>query len=196
MDCNALTKAFPRMVHLSSSPEYENSTKSYFFAFENELQPAYVLVPKVAQDVVDIIKYLQNTLTGVNIAIRGGGHTPWAGASNMGSGVTIGLIYASIYTVLEEQGLAVVSGRVSKVGVTGGLSYFYESTRFVCDNVINFQVVLSSGDVVQANKDSHSDLFCARKGGTNTFNTVTRFDLPAFLQGKTWGGALYYLSTT
>ncbi|KAH5529349.1 hypothetical protein HBI29_014970 [Parastagonospora nodorum] len=169
MDCNALAEAFPRMVHLSSSPEYENSTKSYFFAFENELQPAYVLVPKVAQDVVDIIKYLQNTLTGVKIAIRGGGHTPWAGAANMGSGVTIGL---------------------------SGLSYFYESTRFVCDNVINFQVVLSSGDVVQANKDSHSDLFCARKGGTNTFNTVTRFDLPAFLQGKTWGGALYYLSTT
>ncbi|KAH4005232.1 hypothetical protein HBI81_058700 [Parastagonospora nodorum] len=169
MDCNALTKAFPRMVHLSSSPEYENSTKSYFFAFENELQPAYVLVPKVAQDVVDIIKYLQNTLTGVNIAIRGGGHTPWAGASNMGSGVTIGL---------------------------SDFSYFSESTGFVCDNVVNFQVVLSSGDVVQANKDSHSDLFCALKGGTNTFGTVTRFDLPAFLQGKTWGGAFYYLSAT
>ncbi|KAH4298648.1 hypothetical protein HBH64_013240 [Parastagonospora nodorum] len=195
MDCNALTKAFPRMVHLSSSPEYENSTKSYFFAFENELQPAYVLVPKVAQDVVDIIKYLQNTLTGVNIAIRGGGSQASLLSLNVVS-IAADEVYASIYTVLEEQGLAVVSGRVSKVGVTGGLSYFYESTRFVCDNVINFQVVLSSGDVVQANKDSHSDLFCARKGGTNTFNTVTRFDLPAFLQGKTWGGALYYLSTT
>ncbi|KAH5170015.1 hypothetical protein HBI38_007200 [Parastagonospora nodorum] len=195
MDCNALAEAFPRMVHLSSSPEYENSTKSYFFAFENELQPAYVLVPKVAQDVVDIIKYLQNTLTGVNIAIRGGGSQASLLSLNVVS-IAADEVYASIYTVLEEQGLAVVSGRVSKVGVTGGLSYFYESTRFVCDNVINFQVVLSSGDVVQANKDSHSDLFCARKGGTNTFNTVTRFDLPAFLQGKTWGGALYYLSTT
>ncbi|KAH5065433.1 hypothetical protein HBI17_001710 [Parastagonospora nodorum] len=84
-------------------------------------------------------------------------------------------------------------------GVTIGLSdfsYFSESTGFVCDNVVNFQVVLSSGDVVQANKDSHSDLFCALKGGTNTFGTVTRFDLPAFLQGKTWGGAFYYLSAT
>ncbi|KAH4041993.1 hypothetical protein HBI88_006480 [Parastagonospora nodorum] len=174
-----------------SSPEYENSTKSYFFAFENELPPACVLVPKVAQDVVDIIKYLQNTLTGVKIAIRGGGSQASLLSLNVVS-IAADEVYASIYTVLERAGPC----RRERTRIQSGLSYFYESTRFVCDNVINFQVVLSSGDVVQANKDSHSDLFCARKGGTNTFNTVTRFDLPAFLQGKTWGGALYYLSTT
>jgi hypothetical protein len=61
--------------------------------------------------------------------------------------------------------------------------------------VINFEVVLSSGEIVQANKNSNPDLFRALKGGTNNFGIVTRFDLPAFHQGKMWGGALYYPST-
>jgi FAD/FMN-containing dehydrogenase len=139
MDCNALTTAFPRMAYLSATPQYENSTNSYFAAFENELRPACVLLPMVVQDVVDIIKYLQTTPTNVKVAVRGGGHTPWAGAANIENGITIdmrklagvtvsannvvsiaaGEVWASVYTVLEEKGLAVVGGRVSKVGVTG-----------------------------------------------------------------------------
>lgn len=33
----------------------------------------FVLLPKVAQDVVDIIKYLRNNQTGVKVTVRGGG---------------------------------------------------------------------------------------------------------------------------
>jgi FAD/FMN-containing dehydrogenase len=139
MDCNALATAFPRMVYLPRTAQYENSTSSYFAAFENELQPSCVLLPKVTRDVVDIINYLQNTPADVKIAVRGGGHTPWAGAANIESGITVdmrqltgvtvdannvvsiaaGEVWANVYTVLEEKGLAVVGGRVSKVGVTG-----------------------------------------------------------------------------
>ncbi|KAF2647171.1 FAD-binding domain-containing protein [Lophiostoma macrostomum CBS 122681] len=216
MDWSALMTALPRVTYLPPTPQYQNSTSSYFSAFENELQPTYVLLPKVTQDVVDIIKYLVDTPADVKVAVRGGGHTPWAGAANIESGITIDLrqltgitinsenvvsiaageVWANVYQILEKRGLAVVGRRVSKVGVAGGLSYFSESTGFVCDNVINFEVVLSEGNIVQANKVSNPDLFRGLKGGTNNFGIVTRFDLPAFDQGNMWGGAVYYPSTT
>lgn len=67
-----------------------------------------------------------------------GGHSPWAGVANVESSITIdmrpltgvtldaknvvsiaaGETWAGIYTVLEEKGLAVVGGHISKVGVT------------------------------------------------------------------------------
>jgi hypothetical protein len=52
------------------------------------------------------------------------------------------------------------------------------------------QVVLASGQVVNANVMSHSDLWQALKGGSNNFGIVTRFDIRAFKQGKMWGGIL------
>ena len=62
----------------------------------------------------------------------------------------------------------------------------------MCDNVVNYEVVLASGSVVQANLQSNHDLFIALKGGSNNFGVVTRFDLPTFTQGQMWGGAIYY----
>lgn len=62
----------------------------------------------------------------------------------------------------------------------------------MCDNVVNYEVVLASGEIVQVNKNSNPDLFLALKGGSNNFGIVTRFDLPTFPQGKMWGGAIYY----
>ena len=46
------------------------------------------------------------------------------------------------------------------------------------------QVVLASGQIVNANLDSHPDLFAALKGGTNNFGIVTSFDMRVFQQGK------------
>ena len=74
------------------------------------------------------------------------------------------------------------------------MSYFSAQTGFVCDNVVNYEVVLSSGEIVQANKNTNSDLFLALKGGSNNFGIVTRFDFPTFQQGRMWGGAIFYAS--
>jgi hypothetical protein len=56
-------------------------------------------------------------------------------------------------------------------------------------------VVLSNGDIVQANPKTNTDLYFALKGGNNNFGVVTRFDLPTFKQGRMWGGAIYSLPT-
>ena len=74
----------------------------------------------------------------------------------------------------------------------GGISFFSARKGFACDNVVNHEVVLSSGQVVNANATANSDLWIALKGGSNNFAIVTRFDLSAFSQGNFWGGSIVY----
>jgi len=52
------------------------------------------------------------------------------------------------------------------------------------------QVVIASGEVVNANSTSNPDLWRALKGGATNFGIVTRFDLAAFPQGDIWGGVI------
>ena len=61
----------------------------------------------------------------------------------------------------------------------------------MCDNVVNYEVVLASGEIVNANNQLNRDLWLALKGGSNNFGIVTRFDLITFEQGPLWGGSVY-----
>ena len=70
----------------------------------------------------------------------------------------------------------------------GGVSFFSPRHGFVCDNVENFQVVLASGQIVNANAASNPELWRALRGGSNNFGVVTAFDMRVFPQGDFWGG--------
>ena len=48
----------------------------------------------------------------------------------------------------------------------------------MCDNVVNFEVVLSSGQVVDANEKENSDLWVALRGGSSNFGIVTCTPFP------------------
>lgn len=74
----------------------------------------------------------------------------------------------------------------------GGISFLSPDKGFACDHVLNFEVVLASGEIVNANATSNPDLFLALKGGQNNFGIVTRFDLQTFPQGPVWGGRTFY----
>lgn len=58
------------------------------------------------------------------------------------------------------------------------------------------EVVLASGDIIDANWTSHRDLFLALKGGQNNFGIVTRWDIDTIPQGKLWGGNIIYNYST
>ncbi|KAL9026930.1 MAG: hypothetical protein Q9196_004482 [Gyalolechia fulgens] len=156
------------------------------------------------------------TATDCQFAIRGGGHTPWKGSANIDNGVTVdlssmksvnvnrsnttvsvgpGARWSDVYEKLDAIGLGVGGGRISDVGVAGlitggGLSHFAARDGFVCDQVLNFEVALASGRIVNANATSNPDLWFALKGGSSNFGIVTRFDLKAFPQGKAFGGII------
>jgi hypothetical protein len=81
---------------------------------------------------------------------------------------------------------------VTNARILGGLSFFSDEKGWVCDSVINYEIVLSSGAVIQANATSYPDLFATLKGGNNNFGIVTRFDFPTFAQGQMYGGGITY----
>lgn len=94
---------------------------------------------------------------------------------------------------VEKYGLSITAGRVSTVGVAGltlggGLSFHSGRHGFTCDGVVNYEVVLADGRVVNANAKQNPDLFKALKGGSGNFGIVTRFDFAAFPAGKLYGG--------
>ncbi|RYP16713.1 hypothetical protein DL765_004949 [Monosporascus sp. GIB2] len=115
--------------------------------------------------------------------------------------IQAGSIWGDVYGALEPYGVTVPGGRTSTVGVagflTGGGNTFYTGRRgFGCDNVVNFEVVLASGEIVNANADDNCDLFKALKGGSANFGIVTRFDMQAFEAPLLWGGLVTYPTST
>lgn len=63
---------------------------------------------------------------------------------------------------------------------------------FGCHGIVNYEVVLSNGTILDVNKSSHPSLFWAlRLGGTN-YGVVTRFDMETVPQGKVWGGSQFH----
>jgi hypothetical protein len=55
---------------------------------------------------------------------------------------------------------------------------------------------LANGEIVNANKESHSDLYKALKGGSINFGIVTKYDLKTIDQDKLWGGLVIYPNST
>jgi hypothetical protein len=150
------------------------------------------------------------------LIVRGAGQQPLPGCANIQGGVTIdlrhlaaievkegfvsvgaGARWGKIYEAVQEKGLGVTGSRSAQGGVgglalSGGLSLFSSREGFICDNVVNFEVVLSSGKIVNANARENVDLWIALRGGGNNLGVVTRFDLRTFKQGPFWGGAVLY----
>jgi FAD/FMN-containing dehydrogenase len=124
--------------------------------------------------------------------------------------------WARVYEKLHSLGLEISGGRAAKIGVggfilgdllfrclhravfvtdwrnAGGLSLFSTRRDFVCDSVVNFEIVLASGDIVNANSTENKDLWLALREGENNFDIVTRFDMSVFPQGEMWEESIIY----
>jgi FAD/FMN-containing dehydrogenase len=172
--------------------------------------------PTTAEEVSTTVKVLAaaRLLKTYQFAVRSGDHTPIPGVNNVDDGVTIDLLHmnrttyntdskvtsiwpaarwGSVYAALEPLGRMVAGGRESTVGVGGfllgcGISHYAPLFGLSCDNVINFQIVLADGRIVNANKKTNADLFTALKGGNSNFGIVTRYDMETFENENLWGG--------
>ena len=210
------------LLAIPPSPNHTESIASYWAQQASEVRPAGILRPWTASDVSRALKILPQTNldNGFNtpFAIRSGGHSTYAGASNLdgglildlrdlrslkvvqvedGSGFAVrvgtGARWGDVYGYLDSMQLMVPGGRVASVGVGGltlggGLSYFAGKEGFVCDNVLEFQVVLADGSIVSASSAEREDLWRALKGGGNNFGVVTRLTMRVFRGSSIWGG--------
>ncbi|KAI1337847.1 FAD-binding domain-containing protein [Xylariaceae sp. FL0016] len=216
----ALEAAGLKTTHYPGTSEYDARTQSYF-STSAQLAPACYVQPTSSEEVALAVTTLEQK-TSCNWAIRSGGHTVWPGASNIDDGVTIdlglmnkttyvpesktaqiqaGSRWQQVYETLGAYGVTVPGGRTSTVGVggflTGGGNTFYTGRRGLgCDNVVNFEVVLATGEIVHANANENPDLFKALKGGSANFGIVTRFDMAVVESNTLWGGLVTYPSST
>ncbi|KAK8098146.1 FAD binding domain-containing protein [Apiospora kogelbergensis] len=198
---------------------YRSSLNSYYSLDVREVEPSCVFKPRSAHDVSQAIKIISNLPSG-NVAVRGGGHTVWPNnniangitidMSLLGhtklhqskesdtaviASVGAGARWEVVLLEVEKRGLSVAAGRVSTVGVAGltlggGLSFHSGRHGFTCDNVVNYEVVLADGQIVNANATQNLDLFKALKGGGSNFGIVTRFDFATFPAGLLYGGIM------
>ncbi|KAI0794890.1 FAD dependent oxidoreductase [Abortiporus biennis] len=171
--------------------------------------------PGTAADVAIILRILGSDRT--PFAIKGGGHATNPGFSST-KGVQIamsrfsavnyhpenqtvdvgpGLTWDDVYATLQPQGVNVVGGRVSGVGVAGfslggGYSWLSNERGLTVDNIVSYELVLPNGTITTVTENSQPDLFFGLKGGFNNFGIVTRFTMKAFPQGQVWGGLLIF----
>ncbi|CAO1599552.1 hypothetical protein XANCAGTX0491_003274 [Xanthoria calcicola] len=222
--CHQLEIVLGDSVFFPKQAGYSRFLSTSWSQQEQSLTPSCILRPQNTPDVSKAIKVLsqyqeagKSIIAGCKFAIRGAGHTPWAGSANIEGGVTIdmasissvdlnpmetvvsvgaGARWSAVYSALDAVGVGVAGGRVADVGVGGlvtggGLSHHAPRYGFVCDQVVNYEIVLANGTAVNANATTNSDLWFALKGGSNNFGVVTRFDFKTFPQGKLWGGSIY-----
>ncbi|GAB1315502.1 FAD-binding PCMH-type domain-containing protein [Madurella fahalii] len=211
--CDALVAAgLSDRVLLAASPDYEAHV-AYTWAMNLRLRPSCFLVPRSAAELsAGLTTLLGVEVGGWDIAVRSGGHGGIPGMSGTASGVTIDLSalntttydaaanvasigsggrWRDVYAELGRHGVAAAGGRDGSVGVGGfllggGISYYSGRVGMGCDSVINYEVVLANGSIVNANASNHSDLFRALKGGGGNFGIVTRFDVRAVKGADLW----------
>jgi hypothetical protein len=194
-------------VVLPASPRYDELVNGTA-ALGTRRRPWCFVLPSNTAEVAQTLVALDAAGSGAGdwaVAIRSGGHGSDR-SNNIEEGVTIdlgmlntttydadsniarvgpGARWGEVFAALKDDGVIVAGGRESVVGVGGlllggGISWYIGREGYSCDNVVNFEIVLANGTVINANQSCHKDLWLALKGGGSNFGIVTRFDLEAF----------------
>ncbi|KAI5924816.1 hypothetical protein F4810DRAFT_700572 [Camillea tinctor] len=212
LPCEALKEAgLGDRILFPTDPGYEPQIQTWY-AENSRVRPYCLILPQSTAEVSTALTALVNANDGAgdwHIAVRSGGHST-IGSNNIENGVTIDLSYMNsssydeatnlakiqpggrwrnVYADLEKYGVTAAGGRDGDVGVGGfllggGNSFYTGRMGFGCDSVVNFEVVLGNGTVINANSTANADLWQALKGGSSNFGIVTRFDMEAIPSRK------------
>ena len=176
------------------------------------LIPACIFQPASAGHVSKGVRLL--VANSCKFAIKAGGHNPIPGANNIDGGVSVdlGLLNSTIlsadrrvvslgagghwgaaYDTFASDGIIFPGGLCGGTGIGGvtiggGESYLQPRVGWGVDSVLNYELVLASGEIVTANQNSHPDLYKALKGGGSNFGIVTQADVAAVKEPTIWAG--------
>lgn len=163
-------------------------------------RPAVIARCAGASDVVAAIRFARET--GLDVAVRGGGHST-AGLSLCDGGLVIdlspmrgirldpqrrtvraepGVRLGELLRETQAFGLATTTGTVSDTGLAGltlggGMGYLAGKYGLTIDNLLSVDIVTADGRLLVASAEEHADLFWAVRGGGGNFGVVTSFEL-------------------
>ena len=192
--------------------QYEQARSVYNAMIDK--RPALIARCATREDVAQAVRFARDH--DVLLAIRGGGHNgaglgtnddgvvidlspmkdievdPDARTVRVGGGCTLG----EVDRATNQHGLATPSGIISTTGVGGitlggGIGYLTRSCGLAIDNLLGAELVLASGESVQANASENPDLYWAIRGGGGNFGVVTSFlfrahDVDTVIAGPTF----------
>ncbi len=181
-----------------------------------DLRPAVIVRCHGTADVRLAVQFARTT--GLEVAVRGGGHNVAGNASTEG-GVVVdlsqmrsvivdpnrrraicegGATLADYDRETQQFGLASPTGAISMTGVAGltlggGLGHLMRKYGLACDRLVGAQLVTADADVLNVDAASHPDLLWALRGGGGNFGIVTRFEFELDPVGPIiYGGLLAY----
>jgi FAD binding domain/Berberine and berberine like len=181
-------------------------------------RPAAIFRPADAEEVARVIGLARET--GLELAVRGGGHSgaghgvcdggivldlaglddleidPESRTAWAGGGLTTGQYTAAAW----EHRLATGFGDAGTVGIggitlSGGVGFFVRKYGMTIDSLLAAEVVTAAGEVIVADAEDHSELLWALRGGGGNFGVVTRLKLRLHEVPEFYGGELIIPAT-
>ena len=176
-------------------------------------RPAVIVRPADADEVARVVALARET--GLELAVRGGGHSP-AGHGTSEGGIVLdlaglaaleidaagriahaagGLTSGEVTVAAASHGLAAGFGDTPSVGIGGltlggGVGYLVRKHGLTVDHLLGAEVVTADGRVLEVDAESEPDLFWAIRGGGGNFGVVTRFDYRLHPVDMVTGGML------
>jgi FAD/FMN-containing dehydrogenase len=193
---SALGSSLEGELLLPAEPGYEQARTVWNAAIDK--RPALIARCANAADVVKAVRFSRQHE--ILISVRCGGHNI-AGKAVVDNGLMIdltpicdvhvdpesktavvggGAALGDLDRATQKYGLATTAGVVTHTGVGGltlggGVGRLARKFGLACDNLISVDLVTAEGEQITANKDNHSDLFWALRGGGGNFGIATSF---------------------
>jgi hypothetical protein len=192
-----LRAALEGEVVLPGSPRYDEVRRPQIPRF-HDVRPQAMVLCRTPEDVAEAIAFARRS--GIEVAVRSGGHD-FAGRSSgpgivldltsmhslevsdglatVGPGFRLGDLYAALagYEVTIPGGCGATVG-IGGQALGGGLGLLGRSRGLTSDQLVEAEVVLADGRVVECDEQRYEDLFWALRGaGARGLGVVTRLTL-------------------
>jgi FAD/FMN-containing dehydrogenase len=191
-----LRSQFRGRVIAPGDPDYDAARSVMYGGIDK--RPAVIVQVADGDDVSRVVSLARDT--GLELAVRGGGHSV-AGHSVSDGGIVLdlrplkqldidvaartawaesGLTAREVSVAAAEHGLAIGFGDTGSVGIGGitlggGVGYLVRKHGLTIDSLLAADVVTADGQLLRVDAHTHPDLFWAIRGGGGNFGVVTRF---------------------
>jgi len=177
-------------------PTYDTARSVFSPMFDK--RPAAIVRPVDDAAVASVVALARES--GIELAVRGGGHS-FAGHGVSDGGLVLdlawldsldvdararvataeaGLTSGKVTKAVTAEGFGIGFGDTGSVGIGGltlggGVGYLVRKHGLTIDSLLSARVVTANGRIMQVDSNNHPDLFWAIRGGGGNFGVVTRF---------------------